>query len=45
MCPKCQAIDVYAPAQPMKSFGIDDTLDGGDVLLGFTLALKELFKD
>lgn len=37
-----QYIDVYAPGQPMKTLGINDTLDGGDVLPGFTLPVKEL---
>jgi hypothetical protein len=34
---------VYAPGQPVKTFGIDDTLDGGDVLPGFALAVREIF--
>lgn len=42
--PKLQSIDVYAPGQPPRTLGINDTLDGGDVLPGFTLAVKELFK-
>lgn len=36
-------VDVYAPGQPVREYGIDDTLDGGDVLLGFRLAVKDLF--
>lgn len=42
MYPKTQSIDVYAPGQPMRTIGIVGTLDGGDVLPGFTLAVKEL---
>jgi Uma2 family endonuclease len=42
--PKLQSIDVYAPGQPPRTLGINDTLDGGDVLPGFTLAMKALFK-
>lgn len=42
--PKLQSIDVYAPGQPPRTLGINDILDGGDVLPGFKLALKELFK-
>lgn len=38
-------IDVYAPGQPVREFGINDTLDGGDVLPGFTLAVKALFAE
>lgn len=40
-----QRVDVYAPDQPVRTSGIDDTLDGGDVLPGFSLAVKELFAD
>ncbi len=43
MYPKAQKIDVYAPGQPPRTVGIDGTLDGGDVLPGFTLAARELF--
>jgi Uma2 family endonuclease len=41
--PKSQSIDVYAPGKPMKSFGMDDMLDGGDVLPGFTLPVRDIF--
>ncbi len=41
--PEAQTIDVYAPGQPLRTFGINDTLDGGIVLPGFTLAAKKLF--
>ncbi len=41
--PQAQSIDVYAPGQPVRAFGIDDTLDGGDVLSGFTLPVRDLF--
>ncbi len=40
---KVKKVDVYAPRQPPRTVGIDDTLDGGDVLPGFTLAARELF--
>ena len=43
MYPKRQSIDVYAPGQKKRTFRIDDTLDGGDVLPGFRLAVRELF--
>lgn len=41
--PLSQTIDVYAPGQPPRTYGIDDTLDSGDVLPGFTLPVKKLF--
>ncbi len=37
-----ERIDVYAPGQPVRSLGMDDTLDGGDVLPGFTLPVKDV---
>lgn len=42
--PEKQSIEVYAPGQKKHTFGIDDTLDGGDVLPGFTLAVRTLFR-
>ena len=41
--PETQEVEIYAPGQPMKIVGIDGTLDGGDVLPGFKLAVKEIF--
>ncbi len=38
-----ECIDVYPLAQPMRSLGMDDTLDGGEVLPGFTLPVKDVF--
>jgi Uma2 family endonuclease len=43
--PKKRTIDVYtAPTNPV-TLGIDDTLDGGTVLPGFKLLLKDLFAE
>jgi Uma2 family endonuclease len=42
--PLSRTIDVYAPGQPPRTFGIHDMLDGGDVLPGFSLAVKALFE-
>lgn len=42
--PDKQLIDVYAPGQAKRTFGIDDPLDGADVLPGFTLAVRTLFR-
>ena len=36
-------IDVYAPGKPMQSLGIDDMLDVGDILPGFTLPVRYIF--
>jgi Uma2 family endonuclease len=43
MYPMSQSIDVYTPGQPLRTVGIDEMLDGGDVLPGFTLAVKDIF--
>ncbi len=45
MYPLLHQVDVYAPGQPMRTVGIDGVLDGGDVLPGFTLPLKDLFPE
>jgi Uma2 family endonuclease len=41
--PKSQSMDVYEPGRPKRTIQINDILDGGDVLPGFTIALKEIF--
>jgi Uma2 family endonuclease len=42
--PHKKQIEVYT-ADEVKVLGLDDTLDGGDVLPGFTLALQEIFTE
>lgn len=43
--PRQRVVDVYtAPTDPV-TLGIHDTLDGGTVLPGFTVTLKELFAE
>jgi Uma2 family endonuclease len=41
--PDDRQVKVYEPGQPAKTLGIDDVLDGGKVLLGFRLAVKDIF--
>jgi Uma2 family endonuclease len=36
---------VYVPGQPVRMLSIEDTLDGGDILPGFTLPLKKVFDE
>jgi Uma2 family endonuclease len=38
-------VEIYAPGQPPANAGIDGTLDGGAVLPGFTLAVKDIFPE
>jgi Uma2 family endonuclease len=41
--PDQMQVVVYSDDEPPRIFGIDDVLDGGDVLPGFELNLAELF--
>ena len=43
--PDLQRVEVYAPDQPPRILGLTDTLDGGSVLPGFTLAVKDIFSE
>lgn len=43
--PEQERIEVHTPGQPVSILKINDTLDGGDVLPGFTLAVKVIFPD
>jgi Uma2 family endonuclease len=45
MYPQEQSVDVYTPGQLMRTVNLSQTLDGGDVLPGFTLPVNEIFKD
>lgn len=38
-----QVVEVYVPGKPVKVFGIKDTLDGSNVLPGFTLEVRKIF--
>jgi Uma2 family endonuclease len=41
--PRKRTIAVYTSSTDVVTLGIDDTLDGGSILPGFQLALKDLF--
>jgi Uma2 family endonuclease len=41
--PDEREISVYMPGKPVRTLTIDDTLDGGAVLPGFSVAIKDLF--
>jgi Uma2 family endonuclease len=43
--PDSKTVAVYIPGEPVKLLDIEDTLEGGDVLPGFILALKDVFED
>jgi Uma2 family endonuclease len=42
--PEDRTIGVYAPQKPFIELGENDTLDGGEILAGFTLEVKRLFE-
>lgn len=41
--PEEKTVEVYVPGQPVKVFDENATLDGGDVLPGFSLPVKKIF--
>lgn len=43
MYPDLRRGDVYAPGQPVRTVGMDGILDGGAVLPGFELPVKDIF--
>jgi Uma2 family endonuclease len=42
--PERQQIEIHRSDAPVQTLGIDDTLDGGDVLPGFTMPVKDAFE-
>jgi Uma2 family endonuclease len=42
--PDQQTVTVYSNGAPGRTLGIDETLDGGEVLPGFSLPVKALFR-
>ena len=43
--PETREVEVHAPGQTTQILGIDATLDGGDILPGFSLAVKDVFPE
>lgn len=43
--PEQKHVEVCESGQPVKTVKFDETLDGGDVLPGFTLVIKDIFPD
>lgn len=43
--PETKTVEVYTPGQPVKILGMNDVLDGGDILPGFKLAVKDIFQE
>jgi Uma2 family endonuclease len=43
--PDAQRVTVHRPDAPPKTYGINDTLDGGAMLPGFALSVKDTFAE
>jgi hypothetical protein len=43
--PEPRQVKVHVPGQPPKTLGVDEKLDGGDVLPGFTLLIRDIFPE
>jgi len=43
--PEYKEVEVYVPGQPVKIVDMNGELDGGSVLPGFRLAVKDIFRD
>ncbi len=43
--PETKTVEVYTPGQALRTLHLNDTLDGGDVLPGFTLAVRDVFPE
>ena len=43
--PRRRAVAVHRPRQPVRILTVDDTLDGEDVAPGWTLPVRELFRE
>jgi Uma2 family endonuclease len=43
--PEPRQVKVHVPGQAVKTLGIDETLDGGDVLPGFRLPIRDIFPE
>jgi Uma2 family endonuclease len=41
--PNRNEVEVYIKGELHQTLGVDDSLDGGDVLPDFTLAVKNIF--
>lgn len=41
--PRRRTVDVHRPGQPVRTLGMNDVLDGEDVVPGWSLAVRDLF--
>ena len=45
VAPDHKQVEIFTPGQAVRQVGVEDTLDGGDVLPGFQLAVKDIFPE
>lgn len=43
--PERKEVEVYVPGERQRVLGMNDVLDGGDILPGFQLAVKDIFPE
>ena len=43
--PEREIVEIYAPGEPVKTLDRDGVIDGGDVLPGFSVAVKDILRD
>jgi Uma2 family endonuclease len=43
--PEDREVDVYAPGQPPRRYGMGDVIDLGDLIPGFKLAVHDVFEE
>ncbi len=43
--PELRSVKIYTPGQPVRTVEYDGTLNGGDVLPEFELAVKDIFPE
>lgn len=43
-CYVVESVEIYIPNERPMRLGVDDTIEGGDILPEFELAVKDIFK-
>jgi hypothetical protein len=43
--PRRRTVAVHRPGQPVRILGMNETLDGEDVVAGWTLAVRDIFDE
>jgi Uma2 family endonuclease len=41
--PEDRTVDVYVPGQPVRTYSVEETISVGELLPGFTLAVRDIF--